>query len=227
MNRLDLWQSFLAEIDAKRVLEIGVWKGEFAAHMLHGCPGIERYYMLDAWRALPEWNKPLNTAAGLDAAYKEAMAATAFAGNRVTVLRGTTAEVIDGIPDGSLDFIYVDGDHTLRGIAIDLIRSYPKLKPGGHLGGDDFDTSAWRHGFDYEPTLVFPFAVYFAEAVGAPIEALPCGQFRITKPQAGGAFSFTDRTGAYGDRSVLAALRSERKGPLRRAAARLRRLLRR
>ena len=29
------------------------------------------------------------------------------------------------MPDGSLDFAYVDGDHTLRGITIDLVAFHP------------------------------------------------------------------------------------------------------
>ena len=32
------------------------------------------------------------------------------------MLRGTTTEVIDRVPDRSVDFAYIDGDHTLRGI---------------------------------------------------------------------------------------------------------------
>jgi hypothetical protein len=84
----------------------------------------------------------------------------------------------DQIADGGLDFAYIDADHTLKGIAIDLIRVYPKVRSGGFLGGDDFTRSVWEHNTRFEPTLVFPFAVYFAEAVGATIYALPYSQFR-------------------------------------------------
>ena len=117
------------------------------------------------------------------------------------ILRGKTTEVIDRISDGELDFAYIDGDHTLRGIAIDLIRVYPKLRPGGFLGGDDFTTTMWYHKLNFEPTLVFPFAVYFAEAVASPIYALPNYQFCLQKtdtPQ----FSFIDLTGQYNELSL-------------------------
>jgi len=57
------------------------------------------------------------------------------------ILRGKTAEVIDQITDGELDLAYIDADHTLKGIAIDLIRVYPKVRDGGFLGGDDFTTT--------------------------------------------------------------------------------------
>jgi hypothetical protein len=51
---------------------------------------------------------------------------------------------------------------------------------------------------DYEPTLVFPFAVHFAAAVGARIYALPHRQFLLEKRR-GGRHEFVDLTGLYDD----------------------------
>lgn len=200
-TRLELWQRLIDRIKPTTMLELGVWKGEFAAHILSHCPTIERYYMIDPWRTLPSWNKPLNVeTANFEEIYRTAMAATQFVTQKLTVLRGTTREVIDRIPDLSLDLAYVDGDHTLRGIAIDLINIYPKIKQGGILAGDDFNANHWQHGPSFEPTLVFPFAIYFAEAVGAKITALPCDQFIIEKSlSAAGTFEFCDLTSIYRD----------------------------
>ena len=44
----------------KNFAEIGVWRGEFAEHILRRCPSIEHYYMVDPWRHLDDWNKPAN-----------------------------------------------------------------------------------------------------------------------------------------------------------------------
>jgi Methyltransferase domain len=200
-GRLDLWSAFLDRVDARTVAEIGVFRGEFAEHVLDACPRIETYYMLDPWRHLDDWNKPANRDdAEFEEILAEAMERTrAHAGKRV-VLRGRTTDVVDEIPDGSLDFAYVDGDHTLRGITIDLVRVYPKVRAGGWIGGDDFARSIWQHGPEFEPTLVFPFAVHFAEAVGAPIHGLPHGQFLIEKRR---GFEFVDHTGKYARRELL------------------------
>ena len=122
-DRISLWIELLSRIKPRTALEVGVWKGEFAASMLGATPSIVRYYMIDPWRRLDHWNKPLNTG-DLEHAYQEALRATAFAKERIEVLRGTTAERFDQIPDNSLDLIYVDGDHTLRGIATDLVCIY-------------------------------------------------------------------------------------------------------
>jgi hypothetical protein len=95
----------------------------------------------------------------------------------------------------------MDGDHTLRGITIDLIKVLPKVKEGGLIGGDDFASNPWQHDLRFEPTLVCPFAIYFAEAHNLPIVALPFKQFLIQK-RAGSSFSFTDTTGEYRDFSL-------------------------
>ena len=115
------------------------------------------------------------------------------------------------MPDSSVDFAYIDGDHTLRGITIDLIRVFPKVRPGGWIGGDDFTPSIWQHADEYEPTLVFPLAVHFAEAVGARIYGLPHKQFLIEKT-ADSDHAFTDLTGRYGDTGLRRQL-AQREAP--------------
>lgn len=201
-SRIALWEAMINATGARTVAEIGVWKGEFAEQILRRCPQISRYYLIDPWAHLPQWNKPFNVdEQTFSDVYAEAMRRTAFASERITVLRGTTSTVIDGIADGEIDLAYIDGDHTLRGITIDLIRVLPKVRTGGIVGGDDFTATPWQHDVAFEPTLVCPFAVYFAEAMGLPVYALPHRQFAILNTP-GVNFSFNDITGNYGDLSL-------------------------
>jgi hypothetical protein len=198
-SRVELWTSFVAESEAENVAEIGVYRGQFAARLLDDCPGIATYYMVDPWRNLDDWNKPANKPDKVfEKFFAEAMDRTAAHEAKRVVLRGTTAEVIDRIPDGSLDFAYIDGDHTLRGITVDLVKVFPKVREGGWIGGDDFSPTIWQHSDEYEPTLVFPLAVHFAEGVGARIFGLPHKQFLIEK-RADSVHAFVDLTGRYGD----------------------------
>lgn len=178
-----------------------MWKGAFAERILKECEQIEQYHMIDPWTTLPDWNKPLNVGPEtFERAYEEAMQRTAFASNKIVVHRGRTKEVIQNIPE-SLDFAYIDGDHTLRGISIDLINVLPKIREGGFIGGDDFASDPWQHPARFEPTLVFPFAVFFAEAMSLPVMALPFDQFLMQK-RPGASFSFLDTTGKYRDNSL-------------------------
>lgn len=195
-NRPSLWSALLRRVDARSVLEVGVFRGEFAQKLLRRTPSIERYYLLDPWRHLDDWDKPANRDdSTFERYYQEAMDRTAPYAEKRVVLRGRTTEVIDEIPDESLDFAYIDGDHTLRGITIDLIRVARKVKPTGWIGGDDLHPSIFHHGPEFEPTLVFPYSVYFAEALGTPFYALPFRQFVM--PKSGDGHRFVDLTGGF------------------------------
>lgn len=201
-SRFDLWLHFLHSVKVKNMVEVGVYKGDFASRILEKCDSIEKYYMIDPWRHLDNWNKPANKSDNIFEQFlSETKSKTDFAAEKRIILRGKTTEVIEEIPDGELDFAYVDSDHTLKGITIDLIRLFPKIKVGGWIGGDDFSRTIWQHATTFEPTLVFPFAVYFAEAVGVRIYALPNSQFLIEKNNIG-SFAFIDLTLSYGDVSL-------------------------
>jgi Methyltransferase domain len=196
-SRLEFWVQFIQSVGVQSMLELGVYGGDFAALALRRCDSIGKYYMIDPWRHLEDWNKPANQDdSQLEDLYQESKRKTEFAAAKRIILRGKTTEVIDQIADAELDFAYVDADHTLKGIAIDLIRVYPKVRVGGFIGGDDFTPSVWEHNTSFEPTLVFPFAVYFAEAVGAAIYGLPRAQFVLEKTERP-SFTFVDLTGQY------------------------------
>jgi len=221
-NRYELWRRILRLEKVRRMAEIGVWRGEFAKNLLRHCPFIELYYMVDPWAQQPDWNKPFNvTNEEFEKVYAAAMARTAFASEKIRVLRGTTLDVVGQIRNRSLDYAYIDGDHTLRGITIDLVNLLPKIRLGGIVGGDDFAPAPWQHGPGFEPTLVCPYAIYFAEAHRLPIVILPFNQFMIRNQPALG-FSVTDTTGQYADTSLARLAAGIRKPSL---LTRLKRLL--
>ncbi len=209
-SRLDFWGEFIRRAEVVRMAEVGVYRGEFAAFVLKRCERVNRYYMVDPWRHIEEWHKPANEDdLTFEHFFQLAKAETDFAGTRRVILRGTTTEVINQIPNNELDFAYIDGDHTLRGISIDLISFYPKVRTGGFIGGDDFSRTMWQHKSSFEPTLVYPFAVYFAEAVSATIYALPYNQFCMQKTL-NSHFSFVDLTGGYDELGLRHQLAPEK-----------------
>lgn len=202
VSRYDLWAQIITKIGAKSICEIGVWRGEFAQKMLESCTDISQYCMIDPWTHLPNWNKPFNVESSVfDEIYIEALNRISMYAHKVLILRGTTKEKALYIKDDSLDFVYIDGDHTLRGITIDLQRILPKVKIGGIIGGDDFVESVWQHDERYEPTMICPYVVYFAEANGFPVAALPFNQFAIQKTSED-SFGFLDLSGEYSNISL-------------------------
>ena len=201
-SREDFWIEFINRFKISVIAEVGVFKGDFAENILKNCKSISKYYMVDPWKHLDGWNKPANQDNDtFSKFYQETIDKTEFAKEKREILRGKTTEVIDRIPDNSLDFAYIDGDHTLKGITIDLINVYPKIKEGGWLGGDDFSETIWQHSYEFEPTLIFPFAVYFAEAKNEEIFALPHRQFLIKK-LSNNNFKFVNYTDKYKELSL-------------------------
>ena len=179
-SRKDLLINLFTELGTKRMAEIGVWQGDLAKTALQEVGQLEQYILVDPWRNLPDWNKPMNKSnIEFEKVRESALSKVEPFKEKVVEIRATTKEANAQIEDSSLDLVYVDGDHTLRGITIDLISLLPKVVRGGFLCGDDFTKTIWQHGTDYSPTEVFPFALYFAEAHDLPIFTLPYNQFII------------------------------------------------
>lgn len=179
-SRTELVSNLAVQIAPKTVAEIGVYKGDMAEPLLKACPSIEKYIMIDPWRNLSDWNKPANREDDtFEQIYLQTMERTAFAAEKRAVLRGKTTEVIDRIEDQRLDMVYIDGDHTLKGITIDLLRVLPKMKPTGWIVGDDLIPTIWQHNLRFEPTMVFPLALHFAEGIDRKIFLLPFHQFAM------------------------------------------------
>lgn len=58
---------------------------------------------------------------------------------RLIPLQGLSYEVVDQIPDGSLDLVFIDADHSYNAVKRDIMKYTPKLKDTGLLTGHDID----------------------------------------------------------------------------------------
>ena len=169
---MDAWSVFLSrELEDSRDRSI---QRRIFSHIASTVGSIEKYTLVDPWRNLDDWEKPANhennTFQNMYISVENIAKSQEF---ECALLRGTTIEVVDQVEDLSQDFIYVDGDHSLRGILIVLMCWFPKVKYGGVLAGDDAALNIYQHSPKYGPTLVWPAVIYFAEAVGAELYFYP------------------------------------------------------
>lgn len=56
----------------------------------------------------------------------------------INLHKGFSWELVDKFEDNSIDFIYIDGQHTYDDVARDLNLYLPKLKQGGIVAGHDY-----------------------------------------------------------------------------------------
>ena len=129
--------------------EIGVFRGDFSALILDRLRP-RRLHLIDPWRSShdPEHADALYAAgSGNDMEALHAAVLTRFAdeiaSGRVHPIRGTVAEAAAEIPDASLDFAYVDGDHREAAVLADLEFALSKTRPGGAIALDDYHLGGW------------------------------------------------------------------------------------
>lgn len=127
--------------------EIGTWKGDFAAVILeHRRP--QRLYLVDPWEHRAEGDYAEASYGGrmeggqqaLDAMHESVASrfAAEIASGQVEIVRRRSTDAAATLADESLDWVYIDGDHSYDGVKRDLDAYFGKVKPGGLLAGDDY-----------------------------------------------------------------------------------------
>lgn len=53
-------------------------------------------------------------------------------------VRRYSADAVKNVPDNSLDFVYIDGDHSFYEATHDIEKWSKKVRPGGIISGDDY-----------------------------------------------------------------------------------------
>ena len=57
----------------------------------------------------------------------------------INTLRGLSYEFVDMFDNKSIDFVFIDGDHSYEGILRDLREWFPKIKDEGLFAGHDYN----------------------------------------------------------------------------------------
>ena len=114
-------------------------EGRFTKHILLHVPG-SHMTGVDSWCELPTRDEP-----GAETYERWPMAryraeALALAGHfpgRCRMIEMTTDEAALVVPDSSVDFVFVDADHTEEAVARDIAAWTPKVRLGGLIAGHD------------------------------------------------------------------------------------------
>lgn len=61
----------------------------------------------------------------------------------IIVLRTRSEDAAILIPNGSVDLSYIDADHHYSAVSADIKAWLPTVKPGGLIGGHDYDDQQW------------------------------------------------------------------------------------
>jgi hypothetical protein len=119
--------------------EIGVGWGRNSEFFLQNLP-IKTLYCIDPWEPYDGPNKGsiFATKEKANEHYREAMKRLKPFKDKAVILEMTSKEASEQVEDNSLDFIFIDGDHSYDAVINDLNLWWPKVKVSGVFSGHDW-----------------------------------------------------------------------------------------
>jgi predicted O-methyltransferase YrrM len=128
----------LGETKDKTMIEIGSFIGEstviFAGHFKH-------VSAIDPFQSDYDPEDPTSKF-NFDEVYEEYKRRIEPEKEKVTTYKLTSNDALSVLHGQKFDFIYIDGDHTAKGVYTDAHLSWDKLKPYGIMAFDDY---VWQH----------------------------------------------------------------------------------
>ncbi len=119
-------------------VEVGVCRGEFAEQILQNWKG-KMLHLVDPWRRLSNYSDIANLPDNEQEANLQATRSRLNRfGSRVCIHRAFSSQAVVFFEDQSLDFVYLDANHSFEAVQQDLRDWYTKVRRGGILAGHDF-----------------------------------------------------------------------------------------
>ena len=133
VSKYDLLKHF-AELGFTKGAEIGVAEGKFAESMFKAIPNLD-LYCIDIWRPYRG-----NRWGGSRERNKHHFKATV---NRLYpykahILREMSMDAVKRFRPGSLDFVFIDANHSFDYVVQDLVEWTKRVRIGGIVFGDDY-----------------------------------------------------------------------------------------
>jgi hypothetical protein len=136
-TRFEFLSFLVRKLDWKAGAEIGVSDGLTISYLLARNPALHMIGV-DARRGFPDHAGPDDF---MDWPHDDlarlAVSKLEPYHERCLLLTGLSVEAADVVPDGSLDFVFIDADHSEAGCRADILAWLPKLRAEGWITGHD------------------------------------------------------------------------------------------
>jgi hypothetical protein len=133
---------FFVDMGYRVGAEIGVLKGEFSVKF---CQVGIKMYAIDPWLACHRYHQGnIKKQEEQDKVFEEA--SFLLKPYDCTIIKKSSEDALVDFEDESLDFVYIDANHSFKHIAFDLHEWSLKVRKGGVISGHDYYVSkAIRH----------------------------------------------------------------------------------
>ena len=154
------------------IVEVGSWKGRTAIKMARSCNGI--VYCVDTWLGSGDHNETSEADTDPLSVYRSFLAHVAHFGvaHKIAPIAQSshTANALFKNIARSVDMLFIDGDHWIEAIMLDLLRWVPLVRYGGIVCGDDYKApsvevavQAYAKRFDYSVRTEIDDKMWFLE----------------------------------------------------------------
>jgi hypothetical protein len=141
MKREDIISDILIKNKYTKGVEVGTLKGEFAKSLLSRWDnGV--LYMVDVWRKMDNYVDSNNNDEDSGIILDCIKNISNFV-DRAHMMRMSSDVACKLFSDESLDFVYLDANHSYDGFIKDFNNWYPKVKKGGLIAGHDYMMIHW------------------------------------------------------------------------------------
>lgn len=174
--RLRRWQvveGLIKKNGWRKGTELGVFRGDTFLHLLATCPDLS-LVGIDLWKPMPAKARLVGGRSYADHDLEDyyerlKLRAQAYEG-RACLVRMDTVEAAAMVPDRSLDFVWIDADHTYKGVKTDIAAWRPKIRPGGTMLGHDYNEKD------------FPGVIKAVNEAFGPPDLHPCHVWSVPLP---------------------------------------------
>jgi hypothetical protein len=145
---------WLADNGFKVGAEIGVYMGEYTEMFLK--QGL-KMYAIDPWVAYSEERSQEMQ----DKLFAQTQRELSKYPN-CTIIRKPSLEAVKEFEDESLDFVYIDGDHSFQACLEDITEWAKKVRKGGIVAGHDYKGHSCKY--------VYPAVNYYVKEHGVELQ---------------------------------------------------------
>lgn len=136
---LDLEKLFVEHFGNKKIVgaEIGVCLAASTELFMKTVPNITKYYAIDNYPSYTDWNGAVFNEDRQSLMKQYAFEILKPHHKKIEFVYENSTDFAQKLKDDSLDFIFIDGDHSYDGFTKDLNNYFSKIKTGGIISGDD------------------------------------------------------------------------------------------
>jgi len=139
-TRNDMIKHYCDKLTTPKILEIGVFKGDFLDYLEKNC----NWGSIDAVD-LFEGTTCSGDADGNDVVYYDVgksyleLLDKYKEKSNIKIHKSNSIHFLQNQEDNTYDIIYIDGDHSYNGVKQDLTNAFRKIKNGGYIMGHDYE----------------------------------------------------------------------------------------